>query len=112
MRDDRSFISFLIVSVGGSGMTSKHPIPWERRFAVCDGKALHGLAVAALPALAVGVLRDAAIRESGSTRVPTRRTDQCKWGPVTRPVAPTRPTISPRATLSPGFTEKRDRCAK
>ena len=34
---------------------------------------------------------------------PLTRTVQCRCGPVTRPVAPTRPTMSPAATAAPGF---------
>ena len=48
--------------------------------------------------------------DSGSTRAPPTRTAQCRWGPVTRPVAPTRPTISPAVTVSPSRTSMRDRC--
>ena len=35
------------------------------------------------------------MRDKGSTLVPARRTDQCRCGPVTSPVAPTFPSISP-----------------
>ena len=42
--------------------------------------------------------------DSGSTRAPLARTAQCRCGPVTRPVAPTRPTTSSRVTGSPSCT--------
>src|SRR5262249_21901333 len=44
---------------------------------------------------------------AGSTRALLRLTVQCKCGPVTRPVLPTRPMRSPRATRSPLITSTR-----
>lgn len=41
---------------------------------------------------------------NGSTRAPRTRTPQWRWGPVTRPVAPAKPTIAPRSTMSPSRT--------
>ena len=47
----------------------------------------------------------------GSIRAVLRRAPQWRWGPVTRPVAPTVPTISPAPTRSPAVTSIFDRCA-
>jgi signal transduction histidine kinase len=58
-----------------------------------------------------GVFPSTARSDSGSTRAPVARTAQCRCGPVTRPVAPTRPTMSPAATRSPSCTSNADRCA-
>lgn len=44
----------------------------------------------------------------GSTRRPTHLMLQWRWGPVTRPVAPTAPMISPFSTRWPGSTSIRD----
>jgi len=48
---------------------------------------------------------------SGSTQVRFSPTDQCRCGPVTRPVAPTSPILSPRLTRAPGSTSMLLRCA-
>ena len=50
-------------------------------------------------------------RERGSTATPRILTPRCRCGPVTRPVAPTRPICCPALTISPGFTSRRDMCA-
>ena len=43
---------------------------------------------------------------------PSSRTDQCRCGPVTRPVAPDLPQQRARvSTRAPSFTSKADRCA-
>ena len=36
-------------------------------------------------------------------------TDQCRCGPVTRPVAPTAPMRAPASTVSPAFTAIEER---
>ena len=52
------------------------------------------------------------ITDRGSTRAPLMRTVQCRWGPVTRPVAPERATTSPFSTRSPSSTRMRERWAR
>src|ERR1051326_4473508 len=49
--------------------------------------------------------------ENGSTRAPWTRMPKCRCGAVTRPVAPTSPTIWPFFTVSQAWTSIRDRCA-
>src|SRR5690606_12134992 len=46
-------------------------------------------------------------KSAGSTMVRLSITDQCRCGPVTRPVAPTAPIRAPVATTSPAFTSMR-----
>jgi len=45
-----------------------------------------------------------AIRDRGSTRAFRKRTDQCRCGPVTRPVAPTLPITAPVETRASWLT--------
>ena len=45
-----------------------------------------------------------------STATPCTNSEECRCGPVTRPVAPTLPMTWPRLTLSPFFTAKADKC--
>src|SRR5579871_5540002 len=40
----------------------------------------------------------------GSTGVPFTRISKCRWGPVAKPVIPTRPMTSPAMTFWPGWT--------
>ena len=45
-----------------------------------------------------------AMAVTGSMRLPFMLTDQCRCGPVARPVAPTRPSMLPASTFAPSLT--------
>lgn len=51
-----------------------------------------------------------ASKSKGFTRASLRRQAQCKWGPVTRPVAPTSPMTWPDFTISFAWTRSFEQC--
>src|SRR2546421_2211284 len=79
-----------------------------RTMIVADGYAIWRLDSRTRPD---GSFPSSASTDSGSTRAPLTRTAQWRCGPVTRPVAPTRPIAASASTRSPSRTSIADRCA-